>query len=224
MTGDPDNLAGTGAAGRAYRQRRSLARQPVRLLRASARTSFRTSFADAFDDTMTTTPDEFLTATDLCALAAIKRPRRAAWADQGLVRKAPAKQRYNEIDAAELVAFACLVQELDFEDATLVWRDVCGPLRDTVKHERQKLVLIDLQRKTGRFLEDRADVGVAVRSGHPFLMVDLTEAIRDALGTAERLRHTRTSKGARDQFQRASAAPQDRRLDVRAAAHRARRR
>jgi hypothetical protein len=154
------------------------------------------SLADASVDIMIDASDgkPFLTATDLCDLADIKRPRRANWADQGLVRKARSKERYDETDAAELVAFVALVRRLEFEDASLVWEDVRLSVRQAARDDGLKLVLVDQQNRIGIFLGALSEVGAVVRPGRAFVLLDLTDAIADSIETCLRIRRARNLK------------------------------
>ena len=155
--------------------------------------SARMSAADTFDDILKMTPDDipFLTAADLCRVSGVKHARRAGWADLGYVRKEGRGKNYSTTDAAELVAFHELVSALDFEDAVLVWESVREPLRAAMPLEGAKLILVDVHAGEGRLVRVLTDVGPTVRLGHPFVLLDLSDAIDRAVEVCRRRQHVR---------------------------------
>lgn len=154
------------------------------------------SVADTFDDILKMTPDDipFLTAADLCRLADVKHPTRANWAELEHVHKGAAGKSYSTTDAAELVAFKALVRALDFEEAALVWGNVRQPLRASVPIDGSKLILIDVQAGEGHLLAGLAEVGAAVRLGHPFILLDLTDEVDLAVDNCRRRQKIREPK------------------------------
>jgi hypothetical protein len=119
-----------------------------------------------------------LTESDLADLANVKRPRRSGWAKQGLLRIAGKGQRYGEIDAVELAAFAALVRALDFFDAKLAWLDVRAEIRTAALAERL-LVLYDYQAKSAVCAGELAGLAAHLRPGHRYELIDLSDAVAD---------------------------------------------
>jgi hypothetical protein len=137
-----------------------------------------------------TAPDSqrVLSESQLAQLAKVKRPRRAGWAKQGLLRAAPSGGKYGELDAVELAAFAGLVKELDFADAVLAWHDVRHELRDSALMAGEFLVLYDHQTKDGFFGASREALAAHLMHGHQCELVDLTVPVAEIRRSFRKMR------------------------------------
>jgi hypothetical protein len=141
-------------------------------------------------------PDDnsaLLTEVKLCEISDVRRTRRREWAKRNHVRKAHDRGRYGELDAAEMAAFRVLIGELGYEDAALVWPDVRPRLAD-VGIEERLFALVNLQLKAAVVVKDPREVGDLVLAGHPFRVVQLTEAVREVRLAYRRIRNARASR------------------------------
>ncbi len=137
----------------------------------------------------------FLTASDLCRLAGIKRPRWAKWADDGHVRKGSRGKCYTVADVVELVGFTELVKALEYEDGVLAWASVREPLREALG-SGPRLVLVDQRQRSGRLLGQLTDVGQAMQIGNPSVLLDLGATVDAALETCRRMQDHRQHRPA----------------------------
>ena len=146
---------------------------------------------------MTTTPDDqpILTETRLAEIAGVKRARRVAWATAGHVRRAGRGGRYGQEDAAELAAFAELVQRLDYDDAVLAWAGVRESIA-AADEDAQLLIVFDVRRKTARLALARSEIGDVIEFDGEFRVINLTTRVAEIRATYRRIRDARTAPAA----------------------------
>jgi len=121
----------------------------------------------------------------------LNRTTRRNWADQGILKKAPRGQGYNEEDAAELAAFVQLTQaEIgDFYETVAAWKGIQLALKAAISKGRQEIAdnliaVIDGDTKEGTLITREDELGPLVlrdtRKKHVFRIVDLSDRVQAA--------------------------------------------
>jgi hypothetical protein len=150
---------------------------------------------DILTDTMADTSDDtqILSATRLCELVDVARPRRSGWADLDLLSK---RHRYGELDVVESVIFTTLVKELEYEDAVLAWRQIRSDV-SAANWDNELIVVFDNQRKSAVLVHEPAATGDHVLHGRLVRVLDLSEVVAGARTTFQRiLEESRRAKKA----------------------------
>lgn len=113
-----------------------------------------------------------ITESRLSDLAGIKRPRRAGWARQGLLRK---RRRYDALDVVELFVFVHLIDELGYDDAMAAWPVVRPGLAD-----QSPLLVFDWQRKLASLCSSPGEIGPLLLHGRLSRVLDLALVVAEA--------------------------------------------
>jgi hypothetical protein len=119
-----------------------------------------------------------LSEATIARIAGVKRSRRRAWAEQGLLRNG-GREGYGELDACETAVLRKLAGELEFEMAREAWEGIRSELPDSLM-AGILLVAVDEGRATGSLHTDAADLGLALSHPGRYAIVDISEAVADA--------------------------------------------